>query len=227
MMAAGHWKCFKMPDYCSCGAELPPDSLFCHKCGKPQRDIVEVGPPPAPVAAPVAQVAQQDSPYPAPASPALAGAPGFRNPVAVRIAIPVGMAAALLGMSVLPFVGWLAGGFFSVFFYRRKTQSLLTVNSGVHMGWITGLVMFPLSAAVVTVQQLPEVLSGRWAAMFQAQMKSFPAQDPALQRQIAQFLQSGAGGAVMLLFSLVFLFLVIIGLSVAGGALGAKMVGRR
>jgi len=28
-----------MPDNCTCGAELPPDSLFCHKCGKPQREI--------------------------------------------------------------------------------------------------------------------------------------------------------------------------------------------
>ncbi|MGD0499882.1 MAG: zinc ribbon domain-containing protein [Bryobacteraceae bacterium] len=213
-----------MPDTCTCGAELPSDALFCHKCGKPQRDIVEVEPQPPLGAVPVAQQVQ---PYPPPASPALAGAPGFRNPVAVRIAVLVGVAAALLGMSLLPFVGWLAGGFFSVFFYRRKTQCLLTVNAGVHMGWITGLVMFPLSAAVVAAQQLPEVLSGRWAAMFQAQMKNFSAQDPALQHQMAQFLQTGAGLAVMLLFSLVFLFLMITGLSVAGGALGAKMVGRR
>ena len=33
-----------MPEFCSCGAQLPPDALFCHKCGKPQRDIVEPDP---------------------------------------------------------------------------------------------------------------------------------------------------------------------------------------
>ena len=33
-----------MADFCTCGAELPPDALFCHKCGKPQREIVEPEP---------------------------------------------------------------------------------------------------------------------------------------------------------------------------------------
>ena len=28
-----------MSEFCTCGAELPPDALFCHKCGKPQREI--------------------------------------------------------------------------------------------------------------------------------------------------------------------------------------------
>ena len=27
-----------MPDRCTCGAVLPEDALFCHKCGKPQRE---------------------------------------------------------------------------------------------------------------------------------------------------------------------------------------------
>ncbi len=31
-----------MPDFCTCGAQLPPDALFCHKCGKPQREIAPV-----------------------------------------------------------------------------------------------------------------------------------------------------------------------------------------
>ena len=29
-----------MPDFCTCGAELPPDARFCHRCGKPQREEV-------------------------------------------------------------------------------------------------------------------------------------------------------------------------------------------
>jgi len=29
-----------MSEFCSCGAQLPPDALFCHKCGKPQRELV-------------------------------------------------------------------------------------------------------------------------------------------------------------------------------------------
>src|ERR1017187_9471093 len=33
-----------MPEFCTCGAQLPPDSLFCHKCGKPQRDVMACKP---------------------------------------------------------------------------------------------------------------------------------------------------------------------------------------
>ena len=25
-------------EFCTCGAQLPPDARFCHKCGKPQYD---------------------------------------------------------------------------------------------------------------------------------------------------------------------------------------------
>ena len=39
-------------------------------------------------------------------------------------------------------------------------------------------------------------------------------------------MQTGPGVAVMLFFSLAALFVFITGLSIAGGALGAKMVGR-
>ena len=36
-----------MPEFCTCGAELPPDSRFCHKCGKPQREEIAVEEPQA------------------------------------------------------------------------------------------------------------------------------------------------------------------------------------
>jgi hypothetical protein len=70
-------------------------------------------------------------------------------------------------------------------------------------------------------------ISGHWGAQWLEQMKNMPTQDPALQHQMVQFFQSGPGMAVALLFSLGFLFLLIIGLSVAGGALGARVSGRQ
>jgi zinc-ribbon domain len=209
-----------MPDFCTCGAELPPNAVFCHKCGKPQREIRAVEPEVIPEFTP--------PPTPAATAPVAAAEPPltFRNRAAVRIALWVGLAATLLGMTILPFVNWLAAGFFAVFFYRKKTRRLLNVKSGAHLGWITGLVMFPMWAVAFAAQQIPEALSGRLGATLQQQMKSFSGQDPALQHQMAQFFQSGPGIAVMLLFSLAFLFLLIIGLSIAGGALGAKVSGR-
>jgi hypothetical protein len=139
----------------------------------------------------------------------------------VRIALRVGVAATILGL-VLPFVNWLAAGFFAVFWYQRKTSRLLNLNSGVHMGWITGVVMFPMGAMAFVI----DAISGHWGTLWQEQLKNLPAQDPALQHQMAQFFQSSVGIGFLFLFSLGFLFLLIIGLSIAGGALGAKVAGR-
>jgi hypothetical protein len=204
-----------MPDFCSCGAALPPDALFCHKCGKPQREITvpEVQPPlEAPVPAPFA-----------PPIPRPEGAPlNFRNPIAVRIALLVAFTATVLGF-VLPLLNWLAAGFFAVFFYCRKTGLALNVGGGMKMGWITGLLMFGPWAMIFLVEQLPAARSGKLAALIEEQMThSLPASDPAV-RQLSGFLQSGPGIATAIAFSLVALFFFIIGLSVAGGALGAKM----
>jgi len=206
-----------MPEFCTCGAQLPPDALFCHKCGKPQRELV--------VPQTVAPPAVQFTPPPAaPPAPAVVQLPlNFRNPIAVRIALLVAISATIL--SFLPLVNWVAAGFFAVFFYRRKTGSLLNVGSGVRLGWLTGILMFGLSAVVFAAQQIPAALSGHLGALLQQQMKSLPASDPMVQ-QMAQFVQTGPGVFAVLLFSLIFLFLFITGLSMAGGAIGAKLVGR-
>ena len=124
-----------MPDYCSCGAELPQDALFCHKCGKPQRYIQPVEP-----AEPAAEVA--------PPAPPAAAAPqplplNFHNPIAVRIAFIVALVTALLSwLPLLNIVLWTAAGFIAVFLYRRRTGYLLTVRAGMQMGWITGIIFY-------------------------------------------------------------------------------------
>jgi hypothetical protein len=204
-----------MPDFCTCGSQLPPDALFCHKCGKPQREIV------MPEGSPAETSALAAAPPPPPVD-ATGPQLTFHDHVAVRIAVYVGVSATVLSL-ILPLVNWLAAGFFAVYIYRRRTGRLLDVNAGVHMGWITGLVMFPLGALVFAIN----AISGRWGALWLEQMKNTPTHDPALQHQMVQFFQSGPGIAVALLFSLGFLFLLIIGLSIAGGALGAKVSGRQ
>jgi hypothetical protein len=201
-----------MPDFCTCGAQLPPDSLFCHKCGKPQRDIVMPEAPPAPVSAAVLEPLVEAPP------PRLS----FHDHVAVRIAVYVGVAATVLSL-IFPIVNWLAAGFCAVYLYRRKTRRSINVSAGVHMGWITGLVMFPLGAVILTAN----AISGRLGTQLLEQMKNTPTPDPAMQRQMVQFFQSGPGIAVGFVLWLAFWFLLIIGLSIAGGALGAKVSGRQ
>ena len=197
-----------MPEICSCGAQLPPDALFCHKCGKAQREIVD----PEPQSPPVPFL----PPEPAAAAPVLAQLPlNFRNPVAVRIALLVAVSATLL--SFIPFVNWIAAGFFAVFFYRRRTGSLLNLAAGIRMGWITGLLMFAIMALFLALSVVMLQAAGGIAA-FQEQFRS--ALDPKVIESL-KALQSGPEIVRLLLQFFIFSTL----LSMAGGALGAKLVG--
>ncbi len=202
-----------MPDFCSCGAELPPDALFCHKCGKPQRELPEVAAP-APVPTPIVLPLPGPEPPPAPVD--------FRNPLALKIALIVATGATAL-FFVLPFVNWLAAGFFAAFIYRRRTGLLLNVGAGVRMGWITGLLAFVPAAIMSLAVELPPALSGRLAGTYAQQMQSFPLQDPAAVQRAAAFMATGTGVAVVLAFTLITLFIFVTFLSMAGGALAAKL----
>jgi hypothetical protein len=204
-----------MPDYCSCGAQLPDDALFCHKCGKPQRHLMAVEPEiPAGVALPPPLSVAKAEPLPL----------NFHNPVAVRIALIVGLVTSLLSwLPLLNIVLWAAGGFFAVLLYRRRTGHLLDVRDGVQMGWITGVLTFTIFTATL----LPAALSGgvgaQIQALFKAQFKNVT--DPSVQ-EIVKMFESGPGLALFLVILLFMMFVFIIVLSIAGGALGAKMTRR-
>ena len=200
-----------MPEICSCGAQLPPDALFCHKCGKPQRDFgpvepeerpVETAPPPV---VPLRETVQRNAP---PLS--------FRNPIVLRIAALVAVVATFL--SFLPYLNWLAAGYFAAFFYRRRTGSVLNVLVGVRMGWITGVLMFALTTLVLTALVLMVNASGG-IEVVQLQFKNMA--DPRVQ-EMFKILRSRSDLA--LLMAQLFIFTTC--LSMAGGALAAKLVGR-
>jgi hypothetical protein len=209
-----------MPEFCTCGAELPPDALFCHKCGKPQRTLPEPEPPSAPE--PAAEA-------PPPVSIAAPPPPSvdFRNPIAVRIAFVMGSLATLLSwVPLLNFALWVAAGFFAVYFYRRRTGSLLNVRAGMRLGWITGVLTFLITTVLFTVRIVPMALQGGLRSIFEAQFKNLPSQDPNVE-EVLRMLQSPPGIALMMLLTLFMLFGLITCLTMAGGALGAKLVGGR
>ncbi|MGA2038647.1 MAG: zinc ribbon domain-containing protein [Bryobacteraceae bacterium] len=189
-----------MPDFCSCGAELPPDALFCHKCGKPQRELMEVAPEaPAPIEQPPEQPQPPQRQMPQPLD--------FRNPLALKIALLVAMGATALFF--LPYVNWLAAGYFAVFLYRRRTGCAINVGAGVRLGWITGLFTFPLAAVFyAAVFYVINVASG---------LPQFRA-EPRFQ-ELLGLLKSWSDIAVLLLQ----LFILTTCLSMAGGALAAKL----
>ena len=208
-----------MPEFCTCGAQLPPDSLFCHKCGKPQRDIPEPGvdpdaePEPAPeVVVVVEAVAPQTLPL------------NFHNPVAVRVAGTVALVATLPSwIPALNLFLWLGAGFFAVILYRRRTGMALNVRAGVRLGWITGVMMFVITTVIFTMTVVPMAANGGIADLFRQQFKN--ATDPNVQEAL-RMLESSQGIIAILLMMLVMLFVFITFLSMAGGALGAKFAGR-
>jgi hypothetical protein len=207
-----------MPETCTCGAQLPPDALFCHKCGKPQREIVtpEVERNIYEAAAPVAPAAP----------PRVEAVPvNFHNPLAVRIALMAAIAATLLSFLVL-FLNWLAAGFFAVFFYCRKTHSRLDVSAGVRIGWITGLITYGFAAVVFAAELVPLAITGKLGPILLEQVKNFPTQDPNMVRQMTHLIQTPQGITMLVIVGLVFLFVFVTCLSMAGGALGAKVAGR-
>src|ERR1017187_3581837 len=216
-----------MPEFCTCGAELPPDARFCHRCGKPQREEIvpeTVARPPEVVMA----VTPGPEGVPPPSAPPRVN---FHNRTAVRIGLlmagiasllsaPPTMAAGLAGLAIW----WLTAGFMSVYIYRRRTGQFLTVDSGLRMGWITGLLGSTITSVLFTASIVSLTSGGGFASVYQAQVRKMYGNDPNVQ-QALKMLESPSGLAVFVVIALLFLFLIITLLCSAGGALGAKLVG--
>jgi hypothetical protein len=207
-----------VPDFCTCGAQLPPDARFCHKCGKPQFDMPVLEP-------------EQEEPLPVPILPVEVRQPpkpldvGFRNPVAVRIGLIVALlsffASALSGpILILPLFWLLGAGFLSVYLYNRRTGLPLTPRSGARMGWMTGLFAFVILLILLTTVVVA-VSNDTMAAELLAQMRARGA-DVNAQHMLEAF-QNPGGIAEILLVS----FVVFTLFPTLGGALGAKLLSGR
>jgi hypothetical protein len=209
-----------VPEYCTCGAKLPPDARFCHKCGKPQFDYPNIEEP-EPVQAPVL-------PPPLPTV-----APGsdinFRN----RKAVGIGFIVAVLAMfavaavtQVLPSAAWVIVGFFlegmaAAFAYSRLTGQHLSVASGARLGWIAGIFSFAFTVTITTA-----VLTMSRDTAAAAFTKNLPPGDPRTA-EVMKMLNDPAGSVAIVVFTLVLFFVLLTTLTMLGGALGAKLSDRR
>jgi len=205
-----------MPEFCTCGAELPPDARFCHKCGKPQRE--------EPVAATIASEAAAPPPLPA-GPPAVPLVPlGFRNPTAVRVGL---LAAALLcltmmipGVNYAFVVWWVGAGYFSVWIYKRRTGQRLTVRGGAHMGWITGVLSCVLLSLLFAFIMAAIQRVGGIGAL-KDQLRDLAIDQKTIDEFVRRF-----QNPVEVLRSLAEMFLMMMLFCVAGGALGAKLLSK-
>jgi hypothetical protein len=203
-----------VPEYCTCGAQLPPDARFCHKCGKPQREedvpieeqpVVVVAPPPPP--------------EPPPPPPAI----NFRNAVAVRVALLAGALAFMISAVVgaLGLIALAAGGFFAVYLYRRRTGAMLSVANGARLGWLSGIFIFAIAILVFTIQLVALSPSQMMNELRDQMTKNYSATEVQIN-QVVGFLASPSGIGTIVVFS----FVMITLLPALGGAVGAKILNR-
>lgn len=203
-----------IPDSCSCGALLPPDALFCHKCGKPQRELFaageevhvpEVPVPPVVTAFPVA------APAPVTAN--------FGNPTAVRVSVLAAMLSLpLCWIPVISVAVFIAAGTVAVYLYVRRTGQRIDWRNGLRIGWMTGLVtfcclavLFAFAVGIVSLAGGPEIFN-------QPQFKNMPMYDEhTLEAARAMLTLPGIIQALLSTFITTMLFCG------AGGALGARL----
>jgi hypothetical protein len=206
-----------MPDYCTCGAELPPDARFCHKCGKPQREADQV----------FGSLPEQPQQPASPMEPPLAVvsaidflSPSFHNPLAVRIGLLAASVGMLLTMLLqLGSAVWMVGaGFFASFLFSRRTRQQLTVRAGARIGWITGILCF-----VIFVVLLAIAASTGGIDEVRQQLREMPSQDPNFAAAL-KVLETPGGIAAFYITTLVVVFAAVTTLCTAGGALGAKIL---
>ena len=202
-----------MPEFCTCGAQLPPDARFCHKCGRPQREepiaqseeVVVVAPP-----------LQAEAPAPVPLN--------FRNPIALRVGL---LAAGLLclmmmipGVNLAAVVWWLGAGYLSVWIYKRRTGQRLNVRGGARMGWITGVLTCALLTLLFACFMLAIRQMGGLAALKDS-LKDLAFQQGSVDEAL-KMLQDPS----RMLRSLIATFVMLTLTCTAGGALGAKILGK-
>jgi zinc-ribbon domain len=199
-----------VPEHCTCGAQLPPDARFCHKCGKPQFDYPE--PEPEPVSEPVAAAVAK--------RPDDTGI-SFHNRTAVRVSFLAALVAFLLTAIPLPplitvirlLVCFVAAGFLAVYVYKRRTGQTVTVRAGARLGWMTGIFSFTILTVLLAGGML----------LLSTFRQDFMGKDPNVDRLIHMMDDQGTMVSA-LLSGLLVLFVLYTLLPMLGGALCAKVL---
>jgi hypothetical protein len=211
-------------EFCTCGAKLPDGARFCHKCGKPQFDLLPQEEPETVPAQPAAVAAEAEKPSPA------AAAINLRNPFAVRTAFLAGGLAVLFLNIPLPpplnilwlFVLIVGAGFWSVWLYHRRTGAYLTAGNGARLGTMVGLFAFIIYLVTFTLILLV-IETGSMQEMLRKGMEA-QNNSPEMLAQFDSLMSSPGALAFMLVLVLTTAFFLLTILGAAGGALGAKVL---
>lgn len=201
-----------MSPVCTCGATLPEDARFCHRCGKPQREEDRAF-------AGKFEPAQKASPPPLPVS-ASPGNISFSNPLAIRTSFFVAsVTMVLLLVPVVNAITPLLGGYFSASLYQRRSGRQMTAGAGAKLGWITSVIYILFVTVLMTlniallgnalVEQLRDIVRNQ-------------ANNP-MQKEFLALLANPYGLAEVVFASWFLICAFSIASSIAGGALGARL----
>lgn len=217
-----------METTCTCGAKLVEDALFCHRCGRPVRELTPAAEQERPEAAPepVASAA------PDAAAPA-AGESPFQNQAAIRVgflaALLVQLASilsAMAGASILLPLLLLGGGFYAAVLYMRRTGAPLSVIEGARVGWITGIFTFVIATVFFTAGMAVLSASGDLSKAYEESLARMNLPPDSVER-FRKMLEDPRTFAFTLIAGLVFQFLFLTIFCSLGGALGARLRGSR
>ena len=205
-----------MQPRCSCGALLPEDARFCHKCGKPQyeEDIARLN-----------EQAIESAAVSTPAVTALApvGRIGFGNLRAVGITGAVA-ACSLVGLSVACAVAPLlvplvlcGAGFAAAKFYKSRMAEPLTPFNGATLGMMTGFWLFLMVAVCVAMTSV-------WIGSPEGRevLRAFSAKMP----ELAKIVDDPHQVVVALAQGLIPSFFILTISAAFGGMLAARMQAR-
>jgi hypothetical protein len=211
---------------CTCGAFLPEDARFCHKCGKPQyeEDIARLSAQEVP---PLADTAVPREPVRLSPKLSAPSTIGFRNGRAVGTTLVVAAVSLValgiageIGASPLLLIILCAAGFVAARFYHRRTAEPLTPLAGAKLGAMTCLWLF----LVVAIGAIVNFASADGREKFKAAILNAP--NLPNVPEFAKLLENPSELMILILVSFAFLFLIGTVAAAFGGMLAARLLPR-
>ncbi len=207
-------------------------ALFCHKCGKPTRElpvVEETGPETVETSAGAVEVAEIPPRAPDPIARVVVAPAGpdihLRNSLTLRVAM-MGAGFQLVAGALLsaggPFLGQvaplLAGGL-ACYLFQRRGGFRLTVLEGARLGWLTGLMCFVLAVILITI-----VMTAASSESFMDTVRQ--SGGAGMQGEAIKSLERLQSEPSQLFLLIPYQFLMLTLLASIGGALGAKLLSR-
>lgn len=221
-----------METFCTCGARLVEDALFCHRCGRPVRELTAEMP-----GEEEAEAEPREEPQPEPPKPQVARIeaqpPAFQSQTAVRVGflaavlVQLGsILSALAGASLLMPLLLIGGGFYAAVLYMRRTGEPLTAVEGARVGWITGIFTFVIATVFFTAGMAMLSASGELVKAYEESLSRMNLPTDSVER-LRQLLSEPKTFAITMIAGLVFQFLFLTIFCSLGGLLGARLRGGR